>query len=67
MTVAELIELLKGMPQALPVTVWSIGYDDEYCEVEPRDVTILSGPTPRFVRRPYRTEPIQGQPHVRIG
>lgn len=64
MTVAELIELLKGMPQELPVTI----RDDRWFYGIPADqdaVTVADG---QYMDVPGdgRVERVVG-PHVRIG
>lgn len=65
MTVAELIEMLKGMPQDLPVTA----YDGDYLLLIPETVRVEAAPDALYCRRTEdmgAVEDAEG-PHVRIG
>ena len=74
MTVAELIEILKGMPQELPVTGWRA--DEEggigcfYERLVLTDIGVETSPDAEYLvfrERPGERWTTHRGPHVRIG
>lgn len=68
MTVAELIEILKGMPQDLPVTTWNFWLNKyDAVRVMQHGVRVTDGVWAGWDDDSDPPEQPQRGPHVRIG